>query len=277
MFKKYNLTLNAEDFEKFPGLTQSDLSTFNTKSNAYKEELNNRLDKTLSIARGENGEIDASKLIRDWFPTDSNVDIFISHSHGDINDVIKLGAWLTKTFQLNVFIDSLIWGNSNELLKNIDKNYAYNEDQQTYDYQTRNITTSHVHMMLSTALNDMIDTAECIIFVNTPSSITLSTDEQQGTASPWIYSELKSASLLRTVIPQRFYTKHYIKRSALDETLIQNAIPEFKYDVNQQLTNFTKLEYDDLKEWSDLWIIKQRAGMENGLDVLYQVKGEFKE
>lgn len=54
-------------------------------------------------------------------------------------------------------------------------------------------------MMLSTALNNMIDSTECLFFLNTPNSISLSneiTNEQKFTYSPWLYSELTTASIV---------------------------------------------------------------------------------
>ncbi|MCC5439660.1 hypothetical protein [Clostridium botulinum] len=46
----------------------------------------------------------------------------------------------------------------------IDNNYCFNKDTETYDYIKRNYSTSHVYIMLSTALSMMIDRAESIFF-----------------------------------------------------------------------------------------------------------------
>lgn len=51
-----------------------------------------------------------------WFPK-INADIFLSHSHKDEKLIIAFAGWLKDTFNLDVFIDSCIWGYSNDLQK----------------------------------------------------------------------------------------------------------------------------------------------------------------
>ena len=67
-------------------------------------------------------------------------------------------------------------GYCDDLLRQIDNEHCKKEDGKTYDYNLRNYTTSHVHMMLSTALTEMIDKTECIMFYNTPNSVSLADD-----------------------------------------------------------------------------------------------------
>jgi hypothetical protein len=98
-----------------------------------------------------NNILDGSKIQASWFPQiDTN--IFISHSHDDTDRAIAFAGWLWDNFKLTCFIDSLIWGYANDLLKEIDNDYCLNEDGTFYNYEKRNYSTSHVHMMLSTAL-----------------------------------------------------------------------------------------------------------------------------
>ena len=123
----------------------------------------------------DNGHIDGTAMKSNWFQIE-NVDIFISHSHQDITKVKAFAGWLYDEFKLTAFIDSCVWGYCDDLLKQIDNEYCKKEDGKTYDYELRNYTTSHVHMMLSTALMEMIDNTECIMFYNTPSSVTLVED-----------------------------------------------------------------------------------------------------
>lgn len=76
--------------------------------------------------------------------------------------------------------------------------YYYQEDSKTYNYNKRNFSTSHVHMMLSTALINTIDNTECIFFINTPNSIENVYDTvNNSTYSTCIYSELEATRLLR--------------------------------------------------------------------------------
>lgn len=120
----------------------------------------------------KDGVIDGSIMQSNWFPK-VEADVFISHSHKDEKRAIALAGWLYKKFGIKSFIDSCIWGYSNDLLKLIDKEHCYQEETNTYDYNLRNYSTSHVHMMLSVALTMMIDNTECILS-NTPNSITTS-------------------------------------------------------------------------------------------------------
>lgn len=97
-----------------------------------------------------------------------------------------------------MFIDSCLWGCANQLLKIIDKEYCIHSNGKFYDYDKRNYSTSHVHMMLSIALNTMIDNCEAIIFLNTPNSIKLSEEiKVSRIMSPWIYNELATTKFLR--------------------------------------------------------------------------------
>ena len=138
----------------------------------------------------EDGVINGTALKKHWFSI-SKKDVFISHSHDDISKVIAFAGWLHDSFGLEAFIDSCSWGYCDDLLNKIDKKYCYNSKTSTYDYNLRNYTTSHVHMMLSTALTEMIYKTECIIFFNTPQSINMASEldkikknSKQSTISP---------------------------------------------------------------------------------------------
>ncbi len=136
------------------------------------------------------GKIDGTQLKNSWFPK-FNADVFISHSHQDETAAITLAGWLHEYFGLKCFIDSCIWGYADLLLREIDNKYCLHADGQTYDYNLRNKSTSHVHMMLSTAITMMIDNSECLFFMNTPNSITLHLEtiiNNNRTNSPWIYA-----------------------------------------------------------------------------------------
>ena len=125
----------------------------------------------------DNGHIDGDSMKSNWFQME-NVDIFISHSHQDITKVKAFAGWLYDEFKLTAFIDSCVWGYCNDLLQQIDDEYCKKKDGKTYDYNLRNYTTSHVHMMLATALTEMIDNTECIMFYNTPNSVLLADDKR---------------------------------------------------------------------------------------------------
>ena len=115
-----------------------------------------------------NGDIiDATSLQNGWFP-EIETDVFISHSRLDVDEANNLSAWLHQTFGLTSFIDSDVWGHADNLLKQIDDRYCFDEFRSVYNYNLRNFSTAHVHAMLSNALIQMIDRTECLFFLHTP-------------------------------------------------------------------------------------------------------------
>jgi len=189
MHRGFQLKLSIDEliYQEYQGLLKHGLKRYDRQKAKTEESLKNFLHPT-------SGKIDGSKLQEDWFPNLQS-DIFLSHSHRDKDLAIALSECLYQNFGLNVFIDSCIWGYSDDLLKIIDDKYCLNSDLRSYNYSKRNYSTSHVHMMLSTALTMMIDKCECIFFLNTPNSIS-SSNVLDRTESPWIYSELTISRLI---------------------------------------------------------------------------------
>ena len=189
MYRGFNLLLENNSFREgyFETLKGIGLDSFSSQQTSIEETIN-------SFVRND-GSLDGSMMQANWFPQ-IKADIFISHSHKDINLALALVGWLKVTFGLTAFIDSCVWGYANKLLKMIDDEYCYQKETNTYNYQKRNYSTSHIHMMLSVALTQMIDNTECLFFLNTPNSITPNTIINQ-TESPWIYSEIAMSRLIR--------------------------------------------------------------------------------
>ncbi|MDY4465325.1 MAG: hypothetical protein SPE30_03430 [Candidatus Treponema excrementipullorum] len=195
--------------------------------------------------------INGTALQNECFPIFKKKRIFISHSHNDIDAVTAFAGWLFECFGLEAFVDAWAWEYSDDLLKEIDRKYCYQPRKQTYDYKTRNLTTSHVHMMLSVALAEMMDNAECVIFFNTSESVI-----KDKTTSPWIYYELLLATRLR-------------RRKLLTESFSQedsNFVT--KYDVSRFLKELNKLTDAHLEEW--LYCIEDNSRREP-LSLLYDI------
>ena len=136
----------------------------------------------------DNSIINATEVQNDWFPQ-INSNVFLSHSHSDIKSVTLLADFLEEKFGLNCFIDSYVWGYFNDLINLLLEGEELTIENVSY-------VSSNVHMMLSMALNNMIDRCECIIFYNTPNSLSINGLVQQ-TASPWIYNELTVSKIIR--------------------------------------------------------------------------------
>lgn len=235
----------------------------------------------------DNGHIDGTAMKNNWFQME-DVDIFISHSHQDIIKVKAFAGWLYDEFKLKAFIDSCALGYCDELLQQIDNNYCKKKDGKTYDYRLRNYTTSHVHMMLSTALSEMIDNTECIMFYNTPNSIsmvedlkTLKKENKKVTLSPWIYHELSMTSLIRRNKPFR-------NIPILEGTISHRAFDDkdkvnIEYGIDGYLKEMININSDILDSWKISYVKlsnkKQSFSVINDdrceniypLDVLYNV------
>ncbi|MDX2362397.1 MAG: hypothetical protein QNK23_16430 [Crocinitomicaceae bacterium] len=206
----------------------------------HSQEVHKKLDKFLL----PNGNFDASAMRESWFPQ-VKADVFISHSHLDNDKALMLAGFLKENFGLKAFIDSCVWGYSNDLLKQIDKAICYKEKTKTYDYDKRNYTTTHVHMILSAALNEMIYNTETLFFLNTHKSISTSTKEMvKKTESGWIYSELKMSKLIEKR-PSSVHRKgkRYFFSKAVNEGF------EYKIDTG----HLHSLSWNDLDEWKRLF------------------------
>lgn len=208
----------------------------------------------------EDGSLSGTRMQTNWFPQ-IEADIFISHSHKNEKAALGLAGWLKQKFGLKSFIDSSVWGYSNELLKDIDDKFCKNKTGDTYNYSKRNYSTSHVHMMLSTALTMMLDKTECVFFLNTPDSISSSGLITQ-TESPWIYHELAMTELIR-----KRKLIHY-RKDTIEKGIVFEASQEaliFKYDV----------KFPDLKDLSQAELIKWegvKPRKKYPLDNLYEIK-----
>jgi hypothetical protein len=199
----------------------------------------------------KNGALDGAKMQEEWFPQ-VDADIFISHSHGDEKLALRLAGWLFSNFQIKTFIDSCIWKYSNNLLKIIDDKHCKNKEGNTYNYDLRNNSTSHVHIMLSTALSKMIDKTECFFFINTDNSITIeNTIKDPTTYSPWIYSELEMSRLVRKkeLSEYRKLVSKEIFFSAEERKMLNESV---KITHKVDLDHLTKLTKDDFTDWRQL-------------------------
>lgn len=215
------------------------------------------------------GVLDISKIEKDWFPN-VKADIFLSHSHKDEKIAIAFAGWLKKEFGLNTFIDSCIWKYSNELLKQIDDGYCQNDEKTFYIYEKRNISTSHVHMILANALMKMINKTESFIFFNTENSIVSASKEIEAlesdkTYSPWIYLEINAVNLVKQTLPSR----HIEKMAQENYEYLNESKTELlaKYEVN--LKNLVKIDDSILSEWSKAY--NKHNKKVHALNALYEL------
>ncbi len=216
----------------------------------------------------QNNTLDGTEIIQNWFP-EIEADIFLSHSHNDECNVIALAGWLYETFSLTSFIDSCVWGYGNDLIKNIDDQYSrYSSNPSLYDYSKVLLSTSHVHMMLSTSLASMIDKTECIIFYNTPNSIKKFNGEER-TESPWIYSEIAFAEIVREIKPERLTQLNEGDKTFSTEGRL--GVPNISYKVDTN--HLQKINDKTLNKWKNEYT---KYSSMHPLDKLYELTKQSK-
>ena len=236
MYKKFRLKNFLEEFEK------NDKSSYDMYlkkgKDIYKdkEQIKNVLREFLNYE----GELEGNKIIEEWF-TNGKYDIFLSHSHKDKELVIAIAGMLNEKFGLKVFIDSQVWGYIYDLQKEIDDEYCKNEGKEnSYSYDKRNVSTSHVHLMLSNALRKMIDSCNFFFFLDSQNSLKyVNINSEDATFSPWINLEIEITNTIRIkkIEEVKFFHENYVGNE--DSTLSIIYKPEFN--------NFITLEYEDIK------------------------------
>lgn len=217
------------------------------------------------------GSIDGETLKQAWFPNVGVSHVFISHSHKDLALAEGLASWLYEKFKIHSFIDSHVWGYANELLRLLDDKYALSSGSNRYNYDIRNETTSHVHMMLSSALNEVIDNTECLFFLNTDnaiSNIALSHEaDDHRTASPWIMSELATSLIVRKK-PNVNRPVLSTKSASLEHNILESTSrsDELIIQYKAPIEHLTKLSTAELFTW---WALHSNGEGYDALTLLY--------
>lgn len=227
------LSIEVIDFELFDPpeyITDYEVQEYISKDKASLNELRDYL-------LEDGSSLDGDKIQNKLFP-ESNIDIFLSHSGRDTNEVIKLAICLERK-GLRVFVDSCVWSNAFDLLKSIDDKYCLNTNSM-YDYEKRNYSTSHIYMMLNTALHKMIDRCEVFLFLGTPNSTSVKDGikNKKSLTSPWILSELAFVQHVRRKSSMRTKSLH---ESLEDRELAANSLeihynkPKLDYKISSSV------------------------------------------
>lgn len=217
------------------------------------------VDEALDRFIAANGVIDAEALGKHWFPN-VEADIFVSHSHNDQEMALAFAAYVKTAFGLRCFVDSTIWKSADRLLRLIDARHCQDKETKLYDYGQRNLSTSHVHMMLVMAIAQMIDKCEAVFFLSTPDSISAEGTTKKGeTSSPWIFAEITLSKLANGREPDRDFYRPSLE--ALGASSIQLRQPI-------DLTHFTDLTPIMLRSWKRAF---DDGTHSHGLDALYSI------
>lgn len=173
------------------------LSSDRREITCFLERQNKKLINLEKYLLDENSILDADKIQNDIFPMIS-ADVFVSHSHNDQDGAIEIALALEQ-MGLKAFVDSCVWGFADDLLRKIDNKFCIPEGWSNYSYDLRNRTTTNVHLILSSALQGMIDQSELFVFLESGNSVKVGeyVNKPEYLSSPWIHSELMFASRVR--------------------------------------------------------------------------------
>jgi len=195
------------------------------KALKYNKEFEEKITKYFN---DNQGNIFVNEILDNIFP-EIKANIFLSHAHADAEEVVKLACFLEDRYHCNVFIDSLVWGNVFNLLRQID-NACCIIDDIYFSYDQRNWTTSNLFLILNTALNKIIEQSNYFFFLETKESTT--TLQNKFLTSPWIYSELFFASVVKKREPPKNEILFIDPQEISTENLAMNeALPNFFYPI----------------------------------------------
>ena len=254
MYRVFNVRLDGAKLDD-PGYIEIGKTVFHGGAQKIQKKLDQLVD--------SDGAFNAKLAEEDWFPS-VEAHVFISHSHNDESKALCVAGWLKETFGIEAFIDSSVWGYGDDLLRQIDDKHCWNKNGLTYNYNLRNKSTSYIHAIISIALAKMINSTECIFFLNTPNSIDPNSTIQ-ATQSPWLYHEISMAGMLPEISrrPQAVVEK-------ADRSVTAHAANLFaRFPVN--LGQFSELTVAELIKWGEC----KEPTPEAFLDRLYKQKGVF--
>ena len=258
---------------------------YKREAEEIKKEIKNKLEKYLT----SNSKIDVEKLREEWFPTEK-YDIFLSHSHVDIEDIEALAGYLVQEKGLKVFVDSFIWGHYDILLGQLNNRYNQTWESDTFDitynHQGANWCCTNVTIILNSALQEVIDKSEALFFYNTPNSITHDYKNKDRTESPWIFSEIETSRIIRKNMPQRMevicesagrkYSDAYnMKKAKFSYWLDHNHLMEIEREKFDKWINIQ----NSVSSLENLYIggvVDRRRKAETQLDKLYSIVGDEK-
>lgn len=261
-------------FSKFKlnDIAYSDFEKYESEGKEYYEKTKTDIQNSQKEFIGKDGVVDGSGLQESWFSTKQKFDVFLSHSHTDEKLAISLAGFLKRELNLNTFIDSCLWGYSNDLLREIDEKYCRHSNGTSFDYDKRNYSTSHVHMMLSIALSRMIDKCESVFFLNSENSISIAEEiSKERTASPWIYNELSLADMIE-IRPINCYRDKFLQFShRAYDAVNESSSLQIKYEVGKMLRSFISLSKYDLISCAKEWRANKKS-FQSALDYIYLSK-----
>ncbi|MDD6381007.1 MAG: hypothetical protein PUG04_04880 [Lachnospiraceae bacterium] len=248
MYKAFKLNATSPELEDLFESMGYGTETLKAQGQSRKTVLTREYKDILYKSIDDNGVIVGEQFIKEWFPVNRMYDVFISYSHDDADLALKLVGFLVQYFGLNVFIDETVWGSADTLIKQL--NDTYNEPTNgAYNCRDYDFYSSHVHVMLTTAIMKAIDQSEIVIFINTNNSTYTigSKIDDSRTKSPWIYEEIYITSIIKETAFEIYRNggKAYFENQTINSAKdISYKLPDNKLIPINELT---------LRKWCMKW------------------------
>ncbi len=206
----YNLTRNSNDFSMLPIF---ELDRIAQKIRNILKKHGSRKDIILNHRELQEAFFSPFK------PQLKNAQVFLSHSHADINKALEVKNYLENQIKRKVFIDSLFWDYKDDVLNKLAK---YDDISRIEDAFT---------LILRESLECMIKKCPYFVFLQSKNSVSLNQDLLKITYSAWIYEELKIAN---TLIADTTIKESHIKAMCIS------------YDITNLLGRFKPISLDSL-------------------------------
>ncbi|MFP6021263.1 TIR domain protein [Helicobacter pylori] len=205
----YNLTRNSNDFSMLPVF---ELDHIAQKIRNILKKHGSRKDIILNHRELQEAFFSPFK------PQLKNAQVFLSHSHADINKALEVKNYLENQIKRKVFIDSLFWDYKDDVLNKL----AKYDDISRIEYAFT--------LILRESLQDMIEKCPYFVFLQSKNSVS-NQGLSQITYSAWIYEELRIANT-------------FIADTALQESRIKAM--RISYDITNLLRRFKPISLDSL-------------------------------
>ncbi|WP_120966051.1 TIR domain protein [Helicobacter pylori] len=206
----YNLTRNSNDFSMLPIF---ELDRIAQKIRNILKKHGSRKDIILNHRELQEAFFSPFK------PQLKNAQVFLSHSHADINKALEVKNYLENQIKRKVFIDSLFWDYKDDVLSKLAE---YDNISRIEDAFT---------LILRESLEYMIKKCPYFVFLQSKNSVSLNQDLLKITYSAWIYEELKIAN---TLIADTTIKESHIKAMRIS------------YDITNLLGRFKPISLDSL-------------------------------
>ncbi len=206
----YNLTRNSNDFSMLPVF---ELDHIAQKIRNILKKHGSRKDIILNHRELQEAFFSPFK------PQLKNAQVFLSHSHADINKALEVKDYLEEYLDAEcVFIDSLFWDYKDDVLNKLAE---YDDISGIEDVFT---------LILRESLECMIKKCPYFVFLQSKNSVS-NQDLLKITYSAWIYEELKIAN---TLIADTTIKESHIKAMRIS------------YDITNLLGRFKPISLDSL-------------------------------